>query len=56
MTILEKVEWSGTSPQSQSTKPTIGEIEMYLFAQASLRANTKAVPDDQHADHQLRVN
>jgi hypothetical protein len=29
---------------------------MHLFAQAALRSYTEAVADDEHADHQLRVN
>jgi hypothetical protein len=29
---------------------------MSLFAQSPLRADSIAVADDQHADHQLRIN
>jgi len=29
---------------------------MSLFAQSPLRADATAVADDQHADHQLRIN
>ena len=29
---------------------------MSLFAQSPLRADATAIADDQHADHQLRVN
>ena len=42
--------------EAQSTKPAVRQIEVHLFAQPPLRADAKAVADDQHADHQLRIN
>ena len=42
--------------EPQSTKPAIGQIEMDLLAQPTLRTNAQAVADDEHPDHQLRIN
>jgi hypothetical protein len=42
--------------QSEPTKPAIGQIEVNLFAKAALGPNAHAVADDQHADHQLRID
>lgn len=53
---LEKVEWSGTSPlQAKPARPAIDKIEMHFFAEAALGADTEAVADDQHRDHQFRI-
>src|ERR1700722_15868503 len=40
----------------QPTKPTIGQIKMPFFAQAPLRANPKTITNDQHPNHQLRID
>ena len=37
-------------------KPAVGEVQVDLLAQPPLGANAKAIADDQHPDHQLRVN
>ena len=42
--------------EPQSTKPAIGQIEMDLLAQPTLRTNAEAVADDQHPDHQLGID
>src|SRR6185295_247964 len=42
--------------EPQSTEPAIGQIEMDLLAQPTLRTNAEAIADDEHPDHQLRVN
>ena len=42
--------------QAESTEPAIGQIEMDLFAQSALGTNAKAVTDDQHPHHQLRID
>src|SRR5205814_2202000 len=42
--------------ETQSTKPAIRQVEVHLLAQSPLRANAKAVADDQHANQQLRVD
>src|ERR1700722_2571251 len=42
--------------EPQPTKPPIGQIKMDLLAQPSLRANAEIVADDEHSDHQLRIN
>src|SRR5438128_285308 len=43
-------------PETQSTEPAIGQIEVDLFAQPALGTNAKAVPHDQHPHHQLRID
>ena len=40
----------------QPAKPTIGEVHLHIAAQRSLRADRERVADDQHPDHQFRVN
>jgi hypothetical protein len=40
----------------QPAKPTIGEVHLHIAAQRSLRADREHVADDQHPDHQFRVN
>ena len=40
----------------ESAEPAIRQVQMHLFAQPPLGANAEAVADDQHADHQLRIN
>jgi hypothetical protein len=42
--------------EPQSTKPTIGQIELDLLAQPLLRANAEAVADNQHPHHQLGID
>ena len=42
--------------QTEPAKPAIGEIEMNLLAQTALRPYAHAIADDQHADHQLRID
>src|SRR5580658_10096839 len=42
--------------EPQSTEPAIGQIEMDLLTQPTLRTNAKAIADDEHPDHQLRIN
>ena len=42
--------------KAESTEPAIGQIEMDLFAQSALGTNAKAVTDDQHPYHQLRID
>jgi hypothetical protein len=37
-------------------KPAICQIEMDFLAQASLGTDAKAIPDDQHPDHQLGID
>jgi hypothetical protein len=38
------------------TKPTIGEVYLHLTAQRPLRADRKHVADDQHPDHEPRID
>ena len=42
--------------QAEPAEPAIGEVEMHLLAEPPLRADAEAVADDQHPDHQLRVD
>ena len=42
--------------QTKTAKPTIGQVQMHLFTESALRADAEAVADDQHADHQFRVD
>ena len=54
---LAVLERSGTSPsEPKATEPAIGQIEVDLVAQPTLRANAEAVADDQHAPHQLGID
>ena len=42
--------------EPQATEPAIGQIEMDLLAQPTLRTNAEAVADDEHSDHQLGID
>src|SRR5580658_4098375 len=42
--------------ETETTEPAICQIEMDFLAQAPLGADAKAIPDDQHPDHQLGIN
>ena len=42
--------------QAEPAEPAIGEVQMHLLAQPPLRADAEAVADDQHPDHQLRID
>jgi hypothetical protein len=42
--------------QPKPEKPAIGEVQMHLLAQATFGPDAEAVADDQHPDHQLRVD
>ena len=41
---------------AEATEPTIGQIKLNLAAQRALRADGKHVADDEHLDHQHRIN
>ncbi len=47
--------WHGIG-QIQSTKPPISQIEMNLFAKTPLGADPIDTADQQHPDHQFRVD
>ena len=40
----------------EAAEPTIGEVELDLPAELALEADAIAVADDEHSDHQLRVD
>ena len=42
--------------EAEAAEPAIGQVQVDLLAQPPLRADAKAVADDQHPDHQLRVD
>src|SRR4029077_16893557 len=42
--------------EPEPAEPPVGQIEVDLFAETPLGADTGAVPDDEHADHQLGIN
>ena len=42
--------------QAQPAEPAVGQIQMDFFAKPALGADAEAVTDDQHPDHQLRIN
>ena len=42
--------------QVEPAKPPIRQIDMHLFTEASLGSNALAIAQQQHPDHQLRVN
>jgi hypothetical protein len=41
--------------EPEPAEPPVRQIEVDLFAEAPLRADADAIPDDQHADHQLGI-
>lgn len=41
---------------AEPAKPAIGQIDLHLSADAPLRADGKHVADDEHPDHENRVN
>src|SRR5262249_36752263 len=41
---------------TELTKPPVRQIDLDLRAQSSLRSDRKRVADDQHPDHQHRIN
>ena len=50
---------SGRAPSPSRPKPAepaVGQVEVNLLAQPPLRADAEAVADDQHPDHQLRID
>src|SRR5450432_658723 len=42
--------------ETQAAKPSVGQIEVNFLTQPRLGANAEAVADDQHPDHQLRID
>jgi hypothetical protein len=55
---LENEGWSVWNPvtQVETAKPTVSQVQMYLFAQSPFRSDAKAIPHQQHPNEQLRVN
>jgi hypothetical protein len=44
------------SIQAEPTEPSVGQIEVNLIAQAPLRSDAETVTDQEHPDHQLRID
>jgi hypothetical protein len=42
--------------KTRPTEPAIGQIQVDFFPQAALRTDAEALADDQHPDHQFRIN
>ena len=42
--------------EPEPAEPPVRQIEVDLFAETPLGADTEAVPDDEHPDHQLGIN
>src|SRR5262249_46175737 len=42
--------------QTKSAEPPVCQVEMNLVAQPSLRSDTEAVTDQEHPDHQFRID
>ena len=42
--------------EPQAAEPAVGEVEMDFVAQPAFGANAVAVADDQHPDHQFRID
>src|SRR5262245_22496535 len=42
--------------KTQSAEPAISQVQLDLFAQLPLGADSVAITDDKHPDHQLRIN
>src|SRR4029450_8982520 len=41
---------------TQAAKPPVGQIDLHLSAELPLRVDRKHVADDQHPDHQHRID
>src|SRR4051794_21180320 len=42
--------------ETQAAEPAVRQVQVNLLTQAAFGADPEAVSDDQHADHQLRIN
>ena len=43
-------------PQTQLTEPAVRQIEVNFLAEPPLRADAEAIADQQHLDHQRRID
>src|SRR3977135_4414702 len=41
---------------AELAEPTIGQVHLHFSTDQPLRANCKDIPNDQHPDHQFRIN
>ncbi len=42
--------------QSKSAEPPIGKVQVHFLAEPAFRADAHAITDDQHPNHQLRID
>ena len=42
--------------QAKPAEPPIGQIEIDFLAKTPFRANAETITDDQHADHEVRID
>ena len=42
--------------KTQAAEPAVRQVQVNLLTQAAFRADAEAVADDQHADHQFRID
>ena len=42
--------------EPEPAEPPVSQVQVHLLAQPPFRADAKAVADDQHADHELRID
>src|SRR5215207_4218600 len=42
--------------EPEPAEPTVGEVQVDLLAEPSFGADTEAVADDQHPNHQFRID
>lgn len=45
-----------TTIKPETAEPSIGQVEMHLLAETALRTDGEAKADDQHPDHQFRID
>jgi hypothetical protein len=55
-TVISKTWRRKLLRQIKTAKPAIGEVQMYLFAKSPLGPDAKAIPHQQHADQQFRID
>ncbi len=41
---------------AEAAEPAIGEVHLNLPAECALRADREHIPEDEHPDHQLRID
>jgi hypothetical protein len=52
----ENDEWCGTLSYVHLAEPPARQVQLDFLAQLAFRADAVVVADDEHPDHQLRIN